>query len=85
MICRVSGDRSVRGFDPTFESKGVVGIRRLEVITGVGGRRVWLDADKGRITPVSADPTSGWRLRASLAWKIATEEAAQEGTERLRR
>jgi transposase len=39
----------VRSFDPTFEPEGVVGVRRLEVITGVGGRRVWLDADKGRI------------------------------------
>jgi hypothetical protein len=27
----------VRSFDPTFEPNGAVGIRRLEVITGVGG------------------------------------------------
>lgn len=39
----------MRSFDPTFEPPGVVGVRRLEVITGVGGRRVWPDADKGRI------------------------------------
>ena len=43
----------MRSFDPTFEPKGVVGVRRLEVITGVGGRRVWPDADKGRIVAES--------------------------------
>jgi len=43
----------VRSFDPTFEPKGVVGVRRLEVITGVGGRRVWPDAEKGRIVAES--------------------------------
>ena len=53
MISRVSGDRFVRSFEPTFEPKGVVGVRRLEVITGVGGRRVWPDADKGRIVAES--------------------------------
>ena len=69
----------MRGFDPTFESKGVVGIRRLEVITGVGGRRVWLDADKGRITPVSADPTSGWRLRASWPGRLLPKKLLKKG------
>jgi transposase len=39
----------VRSFDPTFEPNGVVGIRRLEVITGDGGRRAWSPEDKGRI------------------------------------
>jgi len=39
----------VRSFDPTFEPNEVVGIRRLEVITGVGGRRSWSLEDKGRI------------------------------------
>jgi transposase len=53
MISRVSGDRFVRSFDPTFEPKEVVGVRRLEVITGVGGRRAWPDADKGRIVAES--------------------------------
>jgi transposase len=43
----------VRSFDPTFEPKGVVGVRRLEVITGVGGRRIWPDEDKGRIVAES--------------------------------
>jgi len=43
----------VRSFDPTFEPQGVVGVRRLEVITGVGGRRVWPDAEKGRIVAES--------------------------------
>jgi transposase len=53
MISRISGDRFVRSFEPTFEPKGVDGVRRLEVITGVGGRRVWADADKGRIVAES--------------------------------
>ena len=39
----------MRSFDPTFEPNGVVGVRRLEVITGVGGRRAWSPEDKGRI------------------------------------
>jgi transposase len=46
MISPVWGDRLVRSFDPTFERKE---IRRLGVITGVGGRRAWSDEDKGRI------------------------------------
>jgi transposase len=49
----VLGDRFVRSFDPTLEPNGVVGIRRLEVITGVGGRRSWSDEDKGRIVAES--------------------------------
>jgi transposase len=49
MISRNSGDRFVRSFDPTFEPNGAVGIRRLEVITGVGGRRSWSRDDKARI------------------------------------
>ncbi len=39
----------MRSFDPTFEPNGAVGIRRLEVITGVGGRRSWSRDDKARI------------------------------------
>jgi transposase len=49
----VLGDRFVRSFDPTFEPKEVVGGRRLEVITGVGGRRAWSHEDKGRIVAES--------------------------------
>jgi transposase len=49
MISRNSGDRFVHSFDPTFEPNGTVGIRRLEVITGVGGRRSWSRDDKARI------------------------------------
>jgi transposase len=37
----------------TFEPKGMVGVRRLEVITGVGGRRAWSHEDKGRIVAES--------------------------------
>ena len=40
----------MRSFDPSFEPKE---IRRLEVITGVGGRRTWSDEDKGRIVAES--------------------------------
>jgi len=43
----------VRNFDPIFEPKGMVGVRRLEVITGVGGRRAWSHEDKGRIVAES--------------------------------
>jgi hypothetical protein len=52
-ISAVLGDRFVRNFDPTFEPKGMVGVRRLEVITGVGGRRAWSHEDKGRIVAES--------------------------------
>jgi transposase len=40
----------VRSFDPIIEPKE---IRRLEVFTGVGGRRAWSDEDKGRIVAES--------------------------------
>jgi transposase len=43
----------VRSFEPTFEPNGVVGVRRLEVITGVGGRRSWSRDDKARIVAES--------------------------------
>lgn len=43
----------MRSFDPTFEPNGVVGVRRLEVITGVGGRRAWSREDKARIVAES--------------------------------
>jgi len=43
----------VRSFHPTFEPNGVVGVRRLEVITGVGGRRAWSREDKARIVAES--------------------------------
>ena len=55
--------RFVRSFDPTFEPKKMVGIRRLEVITGVGGRRTWSDEDKGRIVAASR---LGLRTKRSL-------------------
>jgi transposase len=53
MISRVLGDRFVRSFDPTFEPNGAIGVRRLEVITGVGGRRSWSRDDKARIVAES--------------------------------
>lgn len=43
----------MRSFDPTFEPERAIGVRRLEVITGVGGRRVWSEEDKGRIVAES--------------------------------
>lgn len=39
----------MRNFDPTLETNEAVGVRRLEVITGVGGRRTWSTEDKARI------------------------------------
>jgi transposase len=50
MIGPVWEDRFLRSFDRTFEPKE---IRRLEVITGVGGRRAWSNEDKGRIAAES--------------------------------
>ncbi len=43
----------MRSFEPTFEPNEVVGVRRLEVITGVGGRRSWSRDDKARIVAES--------------------------------
>ncbi len=43
----------MRSFDPTFEPNGIAGVRRLEVITGVGGRRSWSRDDKARIVAES--------------------------------
>lgn len=43
----------MRSFEPTFEPNEVVGVRRLEAITGVGGRRSWSGDDKGRIVAES--------------------------------
>ena len=43
----------MRSFDPTCEPNGVVGVRRLEVITGIGGRRSWSRDDKARIVAES--------------------------------
>ena len=39
----------MRSFEPTFEPNGVVDVRRVEVITGIGGRRSWSRDDKARI------------------------------------
>ena len=39
----------MRNFETTFEPNQTVGIRRLEVITGAGGRRSWSRDDKARI------------------------------------
>lgn len=36
-------------FDPRCETNEVVGVRRFEVITGAGGRRVWSAENKARI------------------------------------
>jgi transposase len=37
----------VSGFDPTLDPEPVL-VRRLEVLTGVGGRRRWSPDDKAR-------------------------------------
>ena len=43
------------GFDPTLDPKPVV-VRRLEVLTGVGGRRRWSSDDKARIVEETLAP-----------------------------
>ena len=78
MIFPVWGDRFVRSFDPTFEPNSSVGVRRLEVITGIGSRRSWSRADKARITAESfADGSNvsavarryGLRPQQVYAWR----------------
>ena len=64
----------MRSFDPTFEPNGVVGVRRLEVITGVGGRRSWSREDKGRIV---AESFAAWRQRIGIG--AALRAAAATG------
>lgn len=75
----------MRNFDPTFETNEVVGVRRLEVITGVGGRRTWSAEDKARIVGetlaaganVSAVARQyGLRPQQLYAWR----RLAREGT-----
>jgi transposase len=43
------------GFNPTLDPKPVV-VRRLEVLTGVGGRRRWSADDKARIVEETLAP-----------------------------
>ena len=43
------------GFNPTLDPKPVV-VRRLEVLTGVTGRRRWSPADKSRIVEETLAP-----------------------------
>jgi transposase len=43
------------GFDPTLDPKPLQ-VRRLEVLTGVGGRRRWSADDKARIVEESLAP-----------------------------
>jgi transposase len=82
MISPVWGDRFVRSFDPTFERKE---IGRLEVITGVGGRRAWSDEDKGRIVAesfaVGANVSAvarryGLRPQQVYAWRRLARDGA---------
>jgi len=42
-------------FDPTLDPKPVL-VRRLEVLTGVGGRRRWSSDDKARIVEETLAP-----------------------------
>ncbi len=85
MISRVLGDRFVRSFDPTFEPNGTVGVRRLEVITGVGGRRSWSRDDKARIVAESFAPRAnvsavarryGLRPQQVYAWRRLARQGA---------
>jgi transposase len=85
MISRLLGDRFVRNFDHTFETNEAVGVRRLEVITGVGGRRTWSADDKARIVGetlaaganVSAVARQyGLRPQQVYAWRRLAREGA---------
>ncbi len=49
------GDRFVSTLDSTLEPKATP-VRRMEVITGVGGRRRWSDDDKARIVEETLAP-----------------------------
>jgi transposase len=55
MVAIPSVDRFMSSFDPTFDPKAVL-VRRLEVLTGVGGRRRWSSDDKARIVEESLAP-----------------------------
>lgn len=75
----------MRSFDPTFEPNGTVGVRRLEVITGVGGRRSWSHEDKARIVAESFAPRAnvsavarryGLRPQQVYAWRRLAREGA---------
>ena len=75
----------MRNFDPTFEPKEIVGVRRLEVITGVGRRRAWSNEDKGRIIAetfaVGANVSAvarryGLRPQQVYAWRRLARDGA---------
>ena len=75
----------MRSFEPTFEPNGVVDVRRVEVITGIGGRRSWSRDDKARIIAESfragANVSAvarryGLRPQQVYAWR----RLAREGT-----
>ena len=75
----------MRSFDPTFEPNGVIGVRRLEVITGVGGRRAWRSEDKGRIVAESFSAGAnvsevarrdGLRPQQVYAWRRLARDGA---------
>ena len=75
----------MRSFDPTFEPNGAVGVRRVEVITGVGGRRSWSHEDKARIVAESFAPRVnvsavarryGLRPQQVYAWRRLARQGA---------
>lgn len=51
----LGGSFHVCGFDPTLDPKPVQ-VRRLEVLTGIVGRRRWSSDDKARIVEESLAP-----------------------------
>ena len=73
----------MRNFDPTCETSDVVGIRRLEVITGAGGRRAWSPESKARIVAETVAPGAnvsaiarryGLRPQQIYAWRRLARE-----------
>jgi transposase len=55
MVTMPWADRFMSSFDPTLDPKPVV-VRRLEVLTGAGGRRRWSADDKARIVEETLAP-----------------------------
>jgi transposase len=55
MVMIPRADRFMSSFDPTLDPKPVL-VRRLEVLTGVGGRRRWSADAKARIVEETLAP-----------------------------
>jgi transposase len=79
----------VSRLDPTLEPQGS-GIRRIEVITGAGGRRRWSDEEKARAIEESLAPDAvvsqvarrhGATPQQLFTWRREARRKAEEGAE----